>query len=83
LTLQDSERVREVLERDASAAHHASGNGAHKGSLSVLFVTTVLGGGGAEKHLLRVANHLDRERFRVSLALVKPEGEFESALADD
>src|SRR4051812_37076077 len=33
--------------------------------------------------MLRVANHLDRERFRVSLALVKPEGEFESALAAD
>ena len=46
-------------------------------------MTTVLGGGGAEKHMLRVANHLDRERFRVSLALVKPEGEFESALAPD
>lgn len=59
----------------------ASGNGS--GRLGVLFVTTVLGGGGAEKHLLRVANHLDRERFRISLALVKPEGEFESALAPD
>ena len=49
----------------------------------MLLVTTVLGGGGAEKHLLRVANHLDRERFRVSLALVKPEGEFEPSLAPD
>lgn len=71
------------MERDASAAQHASGNGTRASALSVLFVTTVLGGGGAEKHLLRVANHLDRERFRVSLALVKPEGEFESALATD
>jgi glycosyltransferase involved in cell wall biosynthesis len=51
--------------------------------VGVLFFTTVLGGGGAEKHLLRVVNHLDRERFRVSLALVKPAGEFESALAAD
>jgi glycosyltransferase involved in cell wall biosynthesis len=49
----------------------------------VLLLTTALGGGGAEKHLLRVANHLDRERFRVSVALVKPGGEFEPALAAD
>lgn len=70
-------------ERHARAAGHASGNGGGAGALSVLFVTTVLGGGGAEKHLLRVANHLDRERFRVSLALVKPEGEFEPALSPD
>jgi glycosyltransferase involved in cell wall biosynthesis len=67
----------------ARAVEHATGNGDRAGALSVLFVTTVLGGGGAEKHLLRVANHLDRGRFRVSLALVKPEGEFEPALAPD
>lgn len=60
-----------------------NGNGDAPRALKLLFVTTVLGGGGAEKHLLRVANHLDRERFRVSVALVKPEGEFESALAGD
>ncbi|MCA1816355.1 MAG: glycosyltransferase [Acidobacteria bacterium] len=50
---------------------------------SVLFLTTVLGGGGAEKHVLRLANHLDRARFRVSLALVKPAGEYEPSLAKD
>lgn len=65
------------------AAAGAYGNGGGPGRLGVLLVTTVLGGGGAEKHLLRVANHLDRGRFRVSLALVKPEGEFEPALAPD
>jgi glycosyltransferase involved in cell wall biosynthesis len=64
-------------------SRHASGNGDRAGALNLLFVTTVLGGGGAEKHLLRIANHLDRERFRVSVALVKPEGEFEPALAGD
>jgi len=67
----------------ARPPRHASGNGEGPCALSVLLVTTVLGGGGAEKHLLRVANHLDRERFRVSLALVKPEGEFEPSLAPD
>ncbi len=60
---------------------NGSGNGAEK--VKVLFFTSALGGGGAEKHLLRVINHLDRERFRVSLALVKPGGEFERALAAD
>lgn len=51
--------------------------------MKVLFFTSALGGGGAEKHLLRVINHLDRERFRPRLALVKPGGEFERALAAD
>jgi glycosyltransferase involved in cell wall biosynthesis len=67
----------------ARATRRESGNGDRARALSVLFVTTVLGGGGAEKHLLRLANHLDRGRFRVSLALVKPEGEFEPALSPD
>ncbi len=73
----------EVEKRGAFVGRRANGNGDGPGRLSVLFVTTALGGGGAEKHLLRVANHLDRERFRVSLAVVKPEGEFEGALAGD
>ena len=76
---------REGLEtrgRDARAGRGADGGG-RAGRLRLLFVTTALGGGGAEKHLLRVANHLDRGRFRVSLALVKPAGEFEHALAPD
>jgi glycosyltransferase involved in cell wall biosynthesis len=81
LTHTVSQGEGEVWKR--GAVRHASGNGGRPGALSVLFVTTVLGGGGAEKHMLRIANHLDRERFRVSLALVKPEGEFESALAAD
>lgn len=67
----------------ARTSRRAHGNGDAHAALSVLFVTTVLGGGGAEKHMLRVANHLDRERFRVSLALVKPEGEFEPSLSSD
>ena len=83
MNFQGSQSEREVFGRGGSAARHASGNGARRDALSVLFVTTALGGGGAEKHMLRVANHLDRERFRVSVALVKPEGEFEPALATD
>jgi glycosyltransferase involved in cell wall biosynthesis len=62
-----------------------NGNGKRKtaSKLHILFYTSTLGGGGAEKHLLRVLNHLDREKFRVSLALVKPSGQFEPAVAAD
>ncbi|HEV7890130.1 MAG TPA: glycosyltransferase [Pyrinomonadaceae bacterium] len=75
-------QAKPAIERTSRHAP-GDGNGDAPRALKLLFVTTVLGGGGAEKHLLRVANHLDRERFRVSVALVKPEGEFESALAGD
>lgn len=49
----------------------------------VLFFTSSLGGGGAEMHLLRVINHIDRRRFRLSLALTRSGGAYESALAGD
>lgn len=51
--------------------------------LHVLFFTSRLGGGGAEKHLVRVANHLDRGRFRVSVASTRGGGSYEGELADD
>ncbi len=51
--------------------------------LHVLFYASTLGGGGAEKHLLRLANHLDREKFRVSLALIRGAGQFEPVVAAD
>ena len=59
------------------------GSDSSAGKLHVLFFTSTLGGGGAEKHMLRIANHLDRDKFRVSLALVRPSGEFEPAIAAD
>lgn len=49
----------------------------------VLFFTSELGGGGAEKHLVRVANHLDRSRFRVSVAVLRGGGSYEADLAGD
>ncbi len=49
----------------------------------ILFFTPSLGGGGAEMHLLRVINHLDRKKFRLSLALGRSGGTYESALAKD
>jgi glycosyltransferase involved in cell wall biosynthesis len=51
--------------------------------LHVLFFTSSLGGGGAEKHLVRIANHLDRERFRVSVAVSRGGGAYEAELAPD
>lgn len=51
--------------------------------VSILFFTTSLGGGGAEKNLLRILNHLDREKFNISVALARGGGSYESALAED
>ncbi|MDQ5853115.1 MAG: glycosyltransferase [Chloroflexota bacterium] len=48
-----------------------------------MFFTTRLGGGGAERHLLRLINHLDRDRFRPSLVLARAGGSYEVALAPD
>lgn len=48
-----------------------------------MFFTSALGGGGAEKHLVRVANALDRERFRVSVAVARGGGSYEGELAAD
>ncbi|MBV9109791.1 MAG: glycosyltransferase [Gemmatimonadetes bacterium] len=49
----------------------------------VLFFTSALGGGGAEKHLVRVANGLDRARFDVSVAVARGGGSYERELAGD
>lgn len=53
------------------------------GRVHVLFFTSALGGGGAEKHLVRVANALDRDRFRVSVAVARGGGSYEGELAAD
>jgi hypothetical protein len=51
--------------------------------VEVLFFTPTLGNGGAEMHLLRLINYLDRKQFSLSLALARPGGPYESALARD
>ncbi|HEX6373496.1 MAG TPA: glycosyltransferase [Longimicrobium sp.] len=51
--------------------------------LRVLFVTTVLGGGGAEKHMVRVANALDRTRFTPSILTFRGGGDYEREVAPD
>lgn len=53
------------------------------GPRRVLFFTTSLGGGGAESHLLRVINRLDRARFEPRLALTKRGGNYEQFLVPD
>ena len=50
---------------------------------NILFFTTSLGKGGAEKHLLRVLNHLDRDRFAPAVALVRAGGTYEKELRPD
>jgi glycosyltransferase involved in cell wall biosynthesis len=75
--------VSQVSESEPGGALSPPAPGGPSGRLRVLLFTTTLGGGGAEKHLLRVANHLDREKFEVSLAVVRPCGEFESGLSAD
>jgi len=49
----------------------------------VLIFTIQLGNGGAEMQALRIANHLDRSRFEVQVAVMRGEGTYESALAAD
>jgi glycosyltransferase involved in cell wall biosynthesis len=51
--------------------------------LHVLFFTSSLGVGGAEMHLLRLVNHLDRSRFRVSVAVARGGGSYQGDLAPD
>lgn len=53
------------------------------GRTHVMFFTSALGGGGAEKHLVRIANALDRDRFRVSVAVARGGGAYEGELAAD
>ncbi|HIK56795.1 MAG TPA: glycosyltransferase [Synechococcales cyanobacterium M55_K2018_004] len=51
--------------------------------IHVLFFTPSLGNGGAEMHLLRLLNHLDRKQFRLSVALAQTGGTYEASLAED
>lgn len=48
--------------------------------LRVLFFLPSLGGGGAEMHLLRVANQLDRQRFTAAFAVAGGGGSYEGRL---
>ena len=49
----------------------------------VLFFVPLLGDGGAEMALLRILNNLDRNKFKLSLALACSGGSYETALAPD
>ena len=45
----------------------------HLGRRTVLFVSTTLSGGGAERFVSNVLAHLDRDRFAPRLALLRDE----------
>jgi len=49
----------------------------------ILFLTSNLGGGGAERALVTIINHLDRTRFQPHLALFQKQGVFLQDLAPD
>ena len=49
----------------------------------ILFITSNLGGGGAERAVVNILNHLDRARFQPHLALYQKEGVFLQDLASD
>ncbi|MGP1383662.1 MAG: glycosyltransferase [Thainema sp.] len=51
--------------------------------IKVLFFTPSLGSGGAEMHLLRILNALDRQGFEPSVAVAQQGGSYETALAED
>lgn len=51
--------------------------------IRILFVAPSLGGGGAEMHVVRLLNHLDRARFDLSAAVVRGGGSYETELASD
>lgn len=53
------------------------------GKKHVLFFTPSLGKGGAEMHVLRLLNHLDRNQFRLSVALAQGGETYESVLEED
>jgi glycosyltransferase involved in cell wall biosynthesis len=48
----------------------------------VLLFTSQLGAGGAERHVVRLANHLDRRDFAVSIAVLRS-GSYQADLAPD
>jgi glycosyltransferase involved in cell wall biosynthesis len=50
---------------------------------SILFITANMGGGGAERALINIINHLDRGFFKPHLALFQKEGIFLKDLASD
>lgn len=49
----------------------------------VLFFLPTLGAGGAEMHMLRVINHLDRRRFAPEVVVARGGGAYEAALSKD
>jgi glycosyltransferase involved in cell wall biosynthesis len=52
------------------------------GRCRVLLFTSQLGAGGAERHVVRLANHLDRQRFAVSIVVLRA-GSYQADLAPD
>lgn len=52
-----------------------------KKKINILIFTSYLGSGGAEKHVVRLVNHLDYSLFNVELILPKKSGSYEAELS--
>jgi glycosyltransferase involved in cell wall biosynthesis len=50
---------------------------------NLMFVIHSLSGGGAERVMINLLKHLDRTKYRLTLALLNPGGEYFSDLPDD
>lgn len=51
--------------------------------INVLFFCPILGKGGAEMHLTRLMNYLDKQKFNVNVALIFKGGDYEGMLNPD
>lgn len=49
----------------------------------IVFFVPSLGGGGAEMQVLRLANHLDRQRYQVAVVVARGGGTYETQLRPD
>lgn len=80
-SLLNGSAVRDRRHAQSDLTQHQ--NSAPKTQVKVLFFTPSLGNGGAEMHLLRVMNALDRQGFAPLVAVAQQGGSYESALAAD
>lgn len=77
-TLSSEHQGLKAVSRDIKHPHAAPNR-----PMQVLFFTSSLGNGGAEMHLLRVINALDRSQVSASVAVAQRGGTYEAALAAD
>ncbi len=63
--------------------HQTTDQGRYSQRQTIVLFAPSLGGGGAERHLLRIATYLDREKFRPIIAVARAGGSYENSLPED